>query len=184
MHNDINIYIRWCRCRYPPWTCKCNYRCLAKRRSLAVRNFLRSEESLNLRWIHAISRLLPKPCLWCVGLKNVRAGAAKVVLQSFDCTASENIQRASGFFKIFFNDGMSCVGIAAAWMNRFKGSLYNFASVTQRFLRQHTFQTSQSNSIRKTVVHKTFNSSSSKMLRLWFLACSPWNYRDSWKAAL
>ena len=70
MHKDINIYIRWL-CRYPPppWTCKCNYRCLAKRHSLAVRNFLRSEESLNLCWIHAIYHTMPKPCLSCVDLQ-------------------------------------------------------------------------------------------------------------------
>ena len=57
------------------------------------------------------------------------AEAAKVVSQSFDCTASENVQR--GLFKIFSYDGMFCVGIAAAGMNGFKGSLYDFASVTQ-----------------------------------------------------
>ena len=160
----------------PPWTCMCNHRCLAKRRILAVRSFLRSEESLNLCGIHAIYRHMPKPCLWCVDLKNVRAGTAKVILLSFDCPASENIQR--GLLKIFFYDGMFSVGIAAAGINHFKGSLYNFASITQWFLRQHTFQleTSQSNLVRRTIVHKTFYSSRSKMLRLWFLACSPWNY--------
>ena len=95
---------------------------------------------------------------------------------------SKNIQR--GLFKIFFYDGMFCVGIAAAGMNCFKGSMYNFASVTQWFHLQDTFQRSQSNSDRRTLVHKTFSSLRSKMFKLWFLACSPWNYLDSWKAAL
>ena len=54
--------------------------------------------------------------------------------------ASENIQH--GLFKIILYDGMFCVGIAAAEMNRFKGGLYNFASATQGFLRQHSFQLS------------------------------------------
>ena len=79
---------------------------------------------------------------------------------------------------------MFCVGIAAAKMNCLKGSLYNFASATHGFLLHYTFQASQSNSVRRTVVHKTFDSSSSQMLRHWFLGCSPWNYWDRWKAAL
>ena len=82
------------------------------------------------------------------------------------CTASENIQL--GLFKIFFKDRMFCVGIAEARMNHFKGSLYDFATVFQGSLRQHTFQISQS--VQRTVVGKTFNSSSSPMLRPRFLA--------------
>ena len=77
-----------------------------------------------------------------------------------------------------FYDEMFCVGIAAAGMNRFTGSVNNFASVTPGFHRQHTFQTSQSNLIRGTVVHKTFKSLSSQMFRLCFLPCSPWNHLE------
>ena len=53
-------------------------------------------------------------------------------LQSFFNTASEWIQ--SGLFKMFLHDGVFCVGIAAARMNLFKDSLYNFASATKGFL--------------------------------------------------
>ena len=98
------------------------------------------------------------------------------------------ILQASGsrlvYSRYFFYDGMFCVGIAAARMHRFNGSLYNFASATHGFLRHYTFQASQWNLVRRTIVHKTFDSSSSQMLRLWFLGCSPWDYWDSWKAAL
>ena len=68
---------------------------------------------------------------------------------------------ARGLFKISFYDGMFCVGIAATGMNRFKGhgSLNNFASVTQGFLLQHPFQTSLSNLVLGTVVHKPSNPS-------------------------
>ena len=76
--------------------------------------------------------------------------------------------------KYIFYDGMSCVGIAAGWMNCFKGSLYNFANVLQGFLRQHTFQTSKSNLVRRTVLHKVLNST------LWAPKCSD---SDSWQAA-
>ena len=71
--------------------------------------------------------------------------------------------------------------------------LYNFASVTvtQGFCLQNISNIpveSGSKKCRKTqvegVVHKPFNSSSSKVSRLWFLACSPWNYWDSSKALL
>ena len=109
-------------------------------------------------------------------------GSSESSLAVFWLYCRWNIQ--CGLFQIFFYDGMFCVGIAATLMNSFKGNLYNFASVAQRFLRQHTLQTSQLNSVRRTVVHKSFNSSSSKMFTLWFLACSPWNYLDSWKATL
>ena len=81
MHKDINIYISWC-CRFGSWTCECNNRCLAKRRSLEVRNVQRFEESLNLRGIHANYRPMPKQCPWSVGLTSLPAGAAKVVSQS------------------------------------------------------------------------------------------------------
>ena len=87
------------------------------------------------------------------------------------------------FLQEIFYDGMFSVGIAAAKMNCFKGSLYNFPSATHGFFRHYTFQAVQSTLVRRTVVHKTFDSSSSQMLRLWFLGCSPWNYWDSWKAA-
>ena len=81
-------------------------------------------------------------------------GASKVSL-SFDCAASKRSLQDN------FYDGMSCVGIAATGMNRFKGhgSLNNFASVTQGFLLQHPFQTSLSNLVLGTVVHKPSNPS-------------------------
>ena len=40
---------------------------------------------------------------------------------------------------------MFCVGIAAARMNLFRGSLYNLASATHGFLWHYSFQASQSN---------------------------------------
>ena len=56
-------------------------------------------------------------------------------------------------FKVFFYHGMFRVG-----MHRFNGSLHNSAANFRQchswFFRQHTFQTSQSNSVRRTVVHK------------------------------
>ena len=66
-HKDFNMYcmmyISSC-CRFGLWICKCNYKCLTKRRGLAMNNFLRFEQSLNLGWIHAFYRPISEPCLY------------------------------------------------------------------------------------------------------------------------
>ena len=163
MRKDIYIYISWC-CRFGPCTRKCSYRCLADRRYLTRSNVLISEEVLNtcnlLYHAHTMSMIR-----WYKN--NVRWS-----LESF----SVFWLLARGLFKISFYDGMFCVGIAATGMNRFKGhgSLNNFASVTQGFLLQHPFQTSLSNLVLGTVVHKPSNPSR------WALKCSD---ADSWYAA-